>query len=295
MQFIKYIERKFKPGTLAIIEQANEIIDDYFEQGYSLTLRQIYYQFVARDLIANKQSEYKRLGSIINDGRLAGLIDWEAIEDRTRNLQRFSSWDSPASILRAAAENYRIDLWKRQPCAVEVWIEKDALIGIVENACETHRVPYYSCRGYTSQSEIWAAAMRFDRELDGDAERAVVIHLGDHDPSGLDMTRDIQDRLRMLAYRHGQKIEVKRIALSMAQVEEHTPPPNPAKVTDSRFEGYAAQYGNESWELDALEPGMLVELITDTVGEFIDWDLWDEDVIREGADKARLVEVANKF
>jgi len=90
MPKIAYKDKNFSPSTLAVIDQANEIIDEYQTDGLKLTLRQLYYQFVSRALIANKQSEYKRLGSIINDARLAGLVDWKAIEDRTRNLKRNS-------------------------------------------------------------------------------------------------------------------------------------------------------------------------------------------------------------
>ena len=74
---------KFRASSLAIIDQANEIIDEYQADGYDLTLRQLYYQFVARNLIPNSQSEYNKLGTAINNGRLAGLIDWDAIKDRT--------------------------------------------------------------------------------------------------------------------------------------------------------------------------------------------------------------------
>ena len=293
-QFIEYVGKDFKAPTLEIIDRANEIIEEYLDDGYELTLRQLYYQFVARDLIPNKLSEYKRLGSIINDARLAGLIDWEAIVDRTRNLQKFTAWASPTQALQSTAKNYAGDLWARQPYHVEVWIEKDALIGIVETACMMHRVPHYSCRGYTSQSEIWAAAQRFDEKTDAGKKRAIVIHLGDHDPSGIDMTRDIQDRLRLLSMGN-DSIDVERIALSMTQVEEYKPPPNPAKTTDARYAGYSRLYGTESWELDALEPDMMVKLIRSHVAKHIDEDIWSADADREQEDRNRLRTIADNF
>ena len=84
---ITYTPKRFSAGSLAMIEKANEIIADYAAQGFTLTLRQLYYQFVSKDLLPNKQAEYKRLGSVINDARMAGMLDWEAIEDRTRNVK----------------------------------------------------------------------------------------------------------------------------------------------------------------------------------------------------------------
>ncbi|KKL29027.1 hypothetical protein LCGC14_2369240 [marine sediment metagenome] len=136
MPKIAYINVKFRAGSLAIIAKANSIIEEYAAQGFTLTLRQIYYQFVARDLIANKQTEYKRLGSIINDGRLAGLIDWQSIEDRTRNLEHNPHWDGPEEILRSVHRSYGIDLWSTQPVRPEVWIEKEALVGVIEPVCQ---------------------------------------------------------------------------------------------------------------------------------------------------------------
>src|ERR1700679_3041250 len=126
----KFIERRFSAASSAIIETANGILEEYETQGLVLTLRQLYYQFVARGLIPNKQSEYKRLGSIINDGRLAGLIDWSMMEDRTRTLRTISSWDSPGSIVDVVARQYQEDLWASQLFRPEVWIEKDALVGV---------------------------------------------------------------------------------------------------------------------------------------------------------------------
>lgn len=111
MTLESFIGKRFRGASLEIIETANQIIDEYQDLGFRLTLRQLYYQFVARDIIANSQKEYKRLGSIINDGRLAGMIDWEAIEDRTRNVRTHSSWDDPADIIEAAARGFALDLW----------------------------------------------------------------------------------------------------------------------------------------------------------------------------------------
>lgn len=147
-----FIERRFSEGSSALIKRANTIIAQYQDQGFTLTLRQLYYQFVSRDLLQNKQTEYKRLGSIINDARLAGLIDWSAIEDRTRNVRAVSTWDDPAQIVSAVAEQYKEDVWDSQDWRPEIWIEKDALIGVIEPVCERHRVPYFACRGYFPRS-----------------------------------------------------------------------------------------------------------------------------------------------
>lgn len=137
MPYITYVQKKFSAKTEVVTNLADEIIGEYREQGFTLSLRQLYYQFVARDLIANKHTEYKRLGSIINDARLAGLIDWDAIEDRTRQLTALATWDTPSDIVSSCAQQFRIDKWARQPYHVEVWIEKEALAGVFEGVCVT--------------------------------------------------------------------------------------------------------------------------------------------------------------
>ena len=284
MPRICYVEKNFRESSLAIVAQANEIIEEYTAQGFDLTLRQLYYQFVSRDLVANTQKEYKRLGSIINDARLAGLIDWDSLVDRTRNLQSLAHWTSPSQIVNSCASQYRIDKWEGQPIRPEVWIEKDALLGVISEVCEKLDVPYFSCRGYTSQSEMWGAAQRTEQY----DQPTLIIHLGDHDPSGIDMTRDIRDRLEMFM----GGLEVKRIALNMDQVDKYTPPPNPAKLTDSRIGAYIAEFGSDSWELDALEPQVLVDLVQKTILSVRDDDIWDESEAEEDEAKAILSRVA---
>jgi len=279
-----FAETKFHKSTLAVIRRANAIIAEYEAQGFTLTLRQLYYQFVSRDLIENKHAEYKRLGSIIKDGRRAGLIDWDAIEDRTRNLRRYSSWESPAAVVATAAEQYRKNLWAVQPCRPEVWIEKDALIGVIEGVCNDYRVPHFACRGNNSESEQYKAGKRFERHL-ADGLTPIVLHLGDHDPNGIDMTRDNRDRLAMFA-RHD--IAVRRIALNMDQVERYAPPPNPAKETDTRYARYVQEFGHECWELDALDPAFIADLIRTEIEALIDHDRWNLAMAEEEQHRAAL-------
>jgi hypothetical protein len=290
MPCVAYTSQDFRPATMRAIHQANAIIATYLAQGYKLTLRQLYYQFVARDLIPNTQKDYKRLGSIINDGRLAGLIDWEAIEDRTRNLESLAHWSSPSDIMGAVAMQYRTDRWENQPHRVEVWIEKEALAGVFERICQELDVPYLSCRGYTSQSEMWAASQRLI-EYEEAGQEVVILHFGDHDPSGIDMTRDIRDRLALF----GCGADVRRLALNMDQVHAYDPPPNPAKLTDSRIASYIRAHGRQSWELDALEPQVMAALVRDAITELIDLERWDDDTAAMEEEKGNLHAIATRW
>ena len=249
-----YCDKTFQSKTQQIIETANTIIDEYKEDGYDLTLRQLYYQFVARDLFPedrrwtwtgsrwkrdpngtkNAEPNYKWTGTFINNGRLAGLVDWNSIVDRTRTHEENAHWDSPSDILNDSADQYALDTRADQNDYLEVWVEKDALIDVIARACEPLDIGYFSCRGYASQSSMWRAAMRLKRQEQAGKECTILLHLGDHDPSGIDMSRDIQDRLNMYC----SDVEVKRIALSMEQIEEYNPPPDFAKSTDTRYATY---------------------------------------------------------
>lgn len=291
MPKICYTPRKFSPTSMGMIQKANEIIAEYESQGFALTLRQLYYQFVARDLIPNNLRSYKNLGSVVNDGRLAGLIDWNHITDRTRSLKKRSHWSDPADIISAVARSYHIDMWANQKYRPEVWIEKDAIAGVIEDVCEELSVPYFSCRGYTSQSEMWVGAQRIATWAKRAKQTPIIFHFGDHDPSGKDMTRDIVDRLEL--FMGGVKLE--RLALNMDQVEKYEPPPNPAKLTDSRANAYVAEFGDDSWELDALEPKVLVDLIRKNVNALKDKKVWDEDQERLDTEKALLAKCSAKW
>ena len=270
-----YVPKNFRADKLDLIDKINEVVEEYTKQGYTLTLRQLYYQLVARGIIENNMRSYKNTGVLINDARLAGLIDWNAIEDRTRNLKGLSHWKNPQEIIRSALWQYKKDLWKDQNYHLEVWVEKEALAEVVGKACRPFDVDYFCCRGYVSQSEMWSAAQRII-DYTNMGKYVSIIHLGDHDPSGIDMSRDIEERLNLFGKHDGGRlfkthfIGLNRIALNMDQIEQFNPPPNPAKLTDTRCNKYIEKYGDESWELDALEPKVINQLISDAISIYAD-------------------------
>lgn len=297
MPKIQYKEIDFRDKSLHLIEWANKIVEDYDEQGYNLTLRQLYYQFVARDIIPNNQRMYDNLGALINNARLAGLVDWHSIEDRTRNVKNTYHWQDPRRLLESAAKQFDINKWEGQRNYVEVWVEKDALVEVIGKAASRYDTPYFSCRGYVSQSEMWGAAMRIKDKLRYEHDRAIIVHLGDHDPSGKDMTRDIDERIKMFLEKDGfdGRFEIQRVALEMSQIKKFNPPPNPAKLTDSRCSGYISKYGYSSWELDALEPSVLDNIVRSAILDNLDLDLYNEKLEEEEATRERLLAYAKKF
>lgn len=299
MPRIRYVDWRPSAKSIQIVKQANEILAEYARQGYDLTLRQLYYQFVARDLLPNKQASYDMLGQVVSQARDAGLIDWDQIKDRGRSLRGLPHWTDGNDFIQSVAGQYHHDLWLGQPTRVQVWVEKDALSGIVARAANAWDCTYFANKGYVSASSIWEAAQGMLNATNGDTgiRRWVVLHLGDHDPSGLDMTRDVEERLSLYAtpWRDGYvrpQVEVRRIALNMDQVQQYNPPPNPAKVTDSRFKAYQEEYGDESWELDALEPSVLVDLIGEHIkAEITNWHAFGERRRAQTATRAQLAEL----
>lgn len=266
------------------LAEVNAIIEEYRADGYVLTLRQLYYQLVSRDIIPNKDSEYKKLGRILTKGRMAGVVHWDAIEDRGRVPYKPATWDSPEDIVRAVAKQYRKDRMADQDVHVEVWVEKDALSGVLKRITERYGVELMVNKGYSSTSAMHDSYLRFQDAVD-DGKDVVVLYLGDHDPSGIDMVRDIRERTQIffgvdpaeadLYSGDHERFSVERIALTKEQIDSFNPPPNPTKVTDPRADWYLDEYGHTSWEVDALKPQDLLDIVDRAIKRHVDLDQFE--------------------
>jgi hypothetical protein len=269
----QYTALRFKKSSLKLIQTINDVIDDYRSQGFVLTVRQLYYQLVTQNIIKNDEKNYKSVTSLVNDARVAGLIDWDMIEDRTRSFSSRGAWTSPASILEESANIFHMDMWENQDSRVFCIVEKEALVSVLERTCFKFDVPILAARGYPSASVLREFAdtkvMTFSED-----QKVVILHLGDHDPSGIDMSRDLEERIALFS--RSSPVEFKRIALNKDQIDDQKPPPNPAKSSDSRFSAYKREFGDSSWELDALKPSYLEKLLREQIKEHIDDGLWKE-------------------
>lgn len=289
-------------STLVLISQANEILEHFTEKGYTLTLRQLYYQLVSRDLIPNTTKSYNILGTAISTGRERGLVDWDHLTDRLREIVEWQMYADVPSAMDEMKKHFRLDKWSTQTYRPEVWVEKDALSDIVRRACWRLQVPYLVCRGYGSASALWQAGRRMI-EHRKNGQTPIIFHLGDHDPSGLQMTEDNHTRVNLFGspvdaeekpYR--ARCEVIRLALNMDQIRQYDPPPNPAKETDSRWQSYYDTTGlTESWELDALEPSVIEQIIEDAVLEKRDHDAWEKITKQENEARQLLADCSNNW
>jgi hypothetical protein len=263
----------------------NSIIEEYRQQGYRLTLRQLYYQLVTKVIIENKDSEYSKLSNLLVKGRMCGMVDWDAIEDRIRT-PFIPYWVTGVNnAIYDTIEQYRLDRQKSQKVYIELWVEKDALSGVLKKITSYYHIKLMVNRGYSSCTAMYDAYKRLLNNYDKDI---YILYLGDHDPSGLDMIRDIKERL----IEFGIKPNVKQIGLNMEQIKKYNPPPNPAKIKDPRAKWYIKNYGNTSWEVDALNPKILRELVKFNVESLIDLDLFYKEIEQEEKDKKII---KNKF
>lgn len=287
---------EMRNSTLELIERMNVMVEDYMRQGFTLSVRQLYYQLVARDIIPNTEKSYKRIVDVVNKARLGGFMDWDAIEDRNRDIEMKTRWASGASIVQASADSFHRDMWDSQADRVFIIVEKAALAGVLGAVSRRWDVPLLAARGYPSVSIVREMALEHFADPIAHGQYVTVLHLGDHDPSGIDMTRDLRERFELfLGEEASESFNLRRIALSMEQIEQYEPPPNPAKVTDSRFAGYEREHGSESWELDALEPKQLIALVTDELEQFIDPDAWEQETARTEQIRSQIQKVSTEF
>lgn len=287
----QFREINFRSESRERIRQMQDIVEDYSKQGLRLTARQLYYQFVARDLIPNTQRSYKNLTGLLADARYAGLVAWDAIEDRGREPVIWSQYASIKDMINRQIRNFRLPRWKGQENYVELWVEKQALAGVLEPIAAEYHATLMVNKGYSSASAMYESALRFaTRENSG--QQPILFYLGDHDPSGEDMVRDIRDRLIEFGV---ESIKVLKLALTMAQIEEYEPPPNPAKTTDSRAAAYIEKHGESSWEVDALPPDVLNQIIRDAFEREVNKDALKIVLAAEKQQKDQLTKALKSF
>ena len=255
--------------------------------GYYLTVRQVYYQLVSRDIIPNSLGSYQLTSRVLKDARMSGLVDWNTIEDRVRQTIMPNEFEDISEFIEAAINSYRLPRWKDQDHYIEVVVEKEALAGILSSLTRRYHVLLLPNKGYSSASAIHEAAQRITHHTKN-GKQCHILYLGDHDPSGIDMVRDISKRLAEFRC----TVSVEKIALTMNQIERYNPPPNPAKKSDPRSKKYMTKYGNHSWELDALKPEVLNSLVESHIKRYLDEDKYNTIIAQERREKLRLVELS---
>lgn len=268
-----------RPKTLGPLKPAVDFVNQY----RPVTVRQIYYGLVSRQIIELTEKDYKRMVRIATRARLAGLIPFDAIVDDTRKAEKTPSWEDIQEIMDVAIRQYRSDWWADQDNYVEIWLEKRALRRIFYPITNAYDVHLCVGGGYQSWPEIWEAKKRRFESREG--QDIIILYFGDLDPSGKDMPRDIENRFNTL----NTPVTMKEIALTREDIEEYNLPRNPMKPKDTRNEWYLRKYGiNYAVELDALPPDILREKIEQAILEHVDLDKLLEKRERDEKDRHNM-------
>jgi len=246
---------------------------------HPMTVRQVYYQLVSRQVIDNCRSQYQATSSLLVDARKDGTIPWDWIEDRLRKPRRVDMWADLPDFATTAEAVYRRDVWATQPAYLEAWLEKDALSGIFEETLNSYGVTLNVGRGFDGWDSIRNAAERF-----GGGDQVTVLYFGDFDPSGEDMVRSLRERLAFFQ----SSPEVVKCALTLDDVERYNLPTDFAKATDSRRAAFVEKFGDVAVELDALPADVLRERLLQEVAARMDLDALGTVRAVEDAERRRL-------
>lgn len=279
----QFVEHRFSPESEILVGLCDQIVSGYQTQGFRLTARQLYYVLLSRNVLPNVPRSYPNLCSLISDARLAGRIDWDAIEDRIRVPWHPPEFENVEELVEAALASFRLPRWAGQKHYVELWVEKDALAGVLRPLAHEFHTTLLVNRGYSSTSAMYDAHNRFGEKEDAGYD-CKLFYLGDFDPSGEDMVRDIGDRLTTF----GVDVEIQKLALTKDQIDQYNLPPNPAKRTDPRAQAFIARHGASSWEVDALPPEVLQRIISQAFEGILDRTLLAKILKREAKDKTAL-------
>jgi len=275
-----------------LLQHALNVISQY---DIPLTVRQVFYRLVAAGIIQNTRSNYNTLDRCLVNARIRGIIPFEKLEDRSRQFlagdhefedpEDFMAWRVEA--LKSSADQYELPYWHFQPEYVEVWLEKDALSALFKQVCDRLHVVLAPCRGYPSLTYLYEAAQRL-KNID---KPITILYFGDLDPRGRDIERYITETLEDF----GVEANVERVALTWQQVEAYGLPPAPTKKTDTMARQWVESFGDAAWELDALEPNLLVQLVEHSILEHFNMEAFEKRNLLLQQNREKINEIVQKL
>jgi hypothetical protein len=274
-------------ATKAEVEERREALLTIIDDGKPMTVRQVFYQATVRGIVEKLESGYAKVQVDLTKMRRDGSLPYDWLADNTRWQRKPRTFDSVEDALKETAAFYRKNLWRDADCYVEIWLEKDALAGVIYPITEMYDVPLMVARGYASLSFLYSAA-EYINEL---SVPAYIYHLGDFDPSGVNAGEKIEETLRELA--PDAEIYFERIAVTPEQIDEWDLPTRPTKASDTR----SKNFGGISVELDAIDPNVLRDLVQETIERHLPPDQFEILKTAEESEReiiSRLVSRATK-
>lgn len=260
------------------IEDIEDAICDLLDDYHPMTIRQLYYQLVTTGAIPKTEAEYRTTTRLALNLRRNGTIPYSCIADNTRWMRKPRSFTGMEAMLDFSLETYRRALWIDQPVYVEVWLEKDALAGVLYEVTSRWDVPLMVSRGYASETYLYEAA----QAIINAGKPAYLYYFGDYDPSGLNIPEVIERRLRGFA--PDCEIHFKRMAVLPEQITEWHLPTRPTKKSDTRSRGFRG----ESVEVDAIPPAILRGLVSEVITQHLDSELLKKHLLSELIEKESL-------
>jgi len=270
-------------STTELIEQAAAIL----AEESPMTVRQLFYRLVSVAAIDNRRADYQRVSSIMTKARNDGRIDFDDIVDRSRPEYSANVFRDAAQYARVVSAGYHKDYWDMQPRRCEIWVEKDSIIGSIEDVIDELGVTVRVGRGFLSTTK----AHEMSELIQDSSKPMTVFYLGDHDPSGRNIETDLYERIRS----YGAKFVIKRLAIHAADIARFKLPPLRVKATDSRAADFLRRYSNRCVELDALPPSELRRRIKEAVTSMLDRALWDRAVMVEQVELESIQEVVSRW
>jgi hypothetical protein len=258
-------------------------MEEVVAEDSPMTVRQVFYRMVAIGVIEKSENEYQNtVGRLLLKLRREKRIPYRWIADETRWVRKSQRYDSMEAALLDTASTYRRALWRQMPAYVEVWVEKEALAGVIVQVTDQWDVPLMVCKGFASESYLYSAA----EAIKGYGKPAYLYLLTDHDPSGLAIASDIERRIRGFA--PDCEINVERLAVTEEQIDRWSLPTRPTKTSDSR----ARSFQGGSVDLDAIPPAHLRNLVRRAITRHIDPDVLDMTRQIERQERKGLMELA---
>ncbi|MEW6658772.1 MAG: hypothetical protein AB1424_08930 [Thermodesulfobacteriota bacterium] len=278
---------EFRLGQAEHVKQVVDELNEY----WPLTLRQVYYRLLGVMIKENTSSRYQDLSKLITAMRQDGLLPWEAVEDRTRNLSQKRGFSDKETFVKQELDNlfegYDRCYVQDQENYVEIWVEKDALSHIIEKASWRYCVRVLTGRGYQSTTVQKNFADRARRAIDI-GHIPVVLYFGDYDPSGINILesaiQNIHDKYKL------PDVTFIRVALTLDQIHGYDLPLVPLKSGDKRLKDYLQRYGGVAAELDALHPQILRNLTTKALNSLFDLENMNEHVGIEHLEREELAQ-----
>jgi len=284
-------------STTELITAAMKVL----AQEWPMTIRQLFYRLVSMLIIENCLRDYQRVSTAMTKAREDGRVPYERIVDRSRasySSRRWTNLQILGDVLEKALVNYRRDYWQDQPYHVEIWCEKDAVTGSIEPVMKEYGINIEAIRGFNSTTNIHTTAERLLRQKE-DGKEITILYLGDWDPSGRDIERDLGERLSEYTLT-GNKIEldsrmIEWVAIFPEDIKKFNLPPLRVKDKDPRSRGFKRRYGNEAVELDALPPTELRRRLKQAIDQVIDHDAWNRAKTVENAERETCKRYAGIF